>query len=232
MKRIASTFCLLLLAVLVTGVACAEDKDVKVSDFSSIKIAGPFKVTLVSGSPKVSLSGDEDDLEKVVVDVSGDRLTVRFDNKNWKWRNKSTGTIHVKIAYRNLKALQASGASTIKSGERIKATNFELDVSGASRLTLSLNATKLEMDASGASSVSLSGRVKNVEVDLSGASSCNMLEMECDNMEGELSGASVAKVNVRKSLDIEASGASVLKYKGKPERFSVDKSGASSARAI
>jgi hypothetical protein len=52
---------------------------------------------------------------------------------------------------------------------------------------------------------------------LSGASQINAFDLTVEASELSLSGASIAKVWVTKSLNVDASGASSVRYKGNPE---------------
>jgi hypothetical protein len=52
-------------------------------------------------------------------------------------------------------------------------------------------------------------------------------DLVVDNCIAELSGASDVKITVNKSLSAKASGASLLYYKGNPEKKEISSSGAS-----
>ena len=94
----------------------------------------------------------------------------------------------------------------------------------------SIQADKLVLELSGASHAKLSGRIAKLDLELSGASHLNAEELLSRDADIEASGASHAQVNIQKSLQVEASGASKVEYRGNPMNLTKDVSGASTVR--
>ena len=66
----------------------------------------------------------------------------------------------------------------------------------------------------GASKADIYGNVESLYADLSGASDLRDYDLISERLNIELSGASEAFLSAQESIDIDASGASVLNYKG------------------
>ena len=70
---------------------------------------------------------------------------------------------------------------------------------------------------SGASALVLYGGADRLHVDLSGASTLDGLDYQTMRTEVAVSGASTAFVWARNRLNVEASGASHVRFRGRPE---------------
>src|SRR5262249_44154794 len=108
-------------------------------------------------------------------------------------------------------------------------TDFKARLTGASVLKGTLEASRVEVDANGASKVSLKGAANGADLKATGASQLDLSDFALLNATVHLVGASQATVNARAKLDYELSGASRLKYRGRPAIGKHDASGTSSA---
>ncbi|MDI9356674.1 MAG: head GIN domain-containing protein, partial [Chitinophagaceae bacterium] len=150
-----------------------------------------------------------------------------------KKKISSNTTIKMLVEYsEEMDFLDMSGASTVKGESLLQSKNMKLDVSGAGDITLSVECENLKVDMSGASTLVLSGKASKQSVDASGAGSYEALDLECDITSIESSGACSIYVVARKELKGDCSGAGVIKYKGSPERLSVEISGAGSIKKV
>ena len=88
---------------------------------------------------------------------------------------------------------------------------------------------KVHAEAVGASTIKWSGYAKDMQLEVSGASDVEGYGMAVDNLKADVSGASSVDVSVNHFLDAQASGASVIRYKGQP-KVKMEASGASSVK--
>jgi len=143
--------------------------------------------------------------------------------------------------------LELSGASTMK-GE-IKGSDLKFDISGAStgRMNLSgtsltfsesgasnfkgnINAAKTDFDLTGASTITIDGTTTDLVISASGASNFKGDDLKAENCKIEATGASSANINVSKSINAIASGASSIHYSGDASLSNVDVSGSSTVK--
>lgn len=122
---------------------------------------------------------------------------------------------------------ELSGASRLEIKE-LKTGKTDLDLSGASEVTGSIDTNEGNFRLSGASTLELSGSAPDISVEASGASEVILKDFSAVTAEVELSGASDAELVVSKRLDIDLSGGSKLIYSGDPKLGSIDVSGSSS----
>ena len=90
--------------------------------------------------------------------------------------------------------------------------------------------TTLKFDINGASRLNAFGKMKFLDGEASGASQLNAFDLETEESDLEVSGASNAKVWVTRLLDVKASGASNVRYRGNP-KVEKEVTGGSSVRA-
>lgn len=188
-----------------SGVAKTETREV--GDFTELDVSAAMNVELTVGpTTTFEITADDNLLEHLKSEVSNGKLKVHFDTST----SSSIG-VKIKATTPSLKAYHGSGATTAKI-EGVKAESFKIDLSGASTCTVVGTADKFVVECSGASKVKAEQLVaKKVKADASGASSIEAHATE------EVVG--------------HASGASSIRYSGKPTSGKFDASGASSIKA-
>lgn len=151
-----------------------------------------------------------------------DRIHIRFGGS----------TLNVYITTRYLDAFDVSGASQIVLNDPLVASDVVTDLSGASSFTGDLQVEQLVTDISGASNMYLTGTADYMRADVSGASSIKDYDFSVNWFDADLSGASDAYVTINDRIDLQASGASTLNYKGDGAINSIDLSGASNIHHV
>ncbi len=121
-----------------------------------------------------------------------------------------------------------NGASTGKVN--VKATSFKLSASGASTFKGDATADKMRYDVNGASTTDVDGTTGELSVHASGASNFRGGDLQAESCKIEATGASSASINVSKTIDATASGASSIHYSGNASLSNVDVSGSSTVK--
>ncbi len=198
----------------------------EVDSFSELSVSGAFTVYLSQGDREaLRVEAKEEHLDDIVTEVRGGRLRIGVRNSG---RNNTTGSIYLTV--KNLNSLTVSGACKISSETSLRASDFELKSSGASKVTLALEVKDLDLHSSGASSITLSGSANMYNLSLSGASNINTFELRAQDVEVSASGASKVDIYAENRLNVNTSGATKVRYKGSPQVESVKASGASSVK--
>ena len=213
-------------------------------DFTSIEVGYAFEVDVTRGDAySVTITLNENLFEYLDISQSGKTLRIRMKS-HYSYQRV---TRQASITLPALRSLELSGASRGEvagfettddmgfdvSGASnlslvdLKAGNTDLDVSGASRVTGSIEIMEGYFDVSGASTIDLDGKGTDVRLEVSGASTARLERFPIEIADTEVSGASNATVEVSDRLDIDVSGASRLYYNGGAVLGSVQVSGAS-----
>ncbi|MBL4678759.1 MAG: DUF2807 domain-containing protein [Mucilaginibacter sp.] len=200
----------------------------KTGDFTKLEISGGYKVTLKQDSSQsLTISADDNLLEYIQTNVSGNTLEIKSKRNICGSRD-----ITVVVGVRNLDALKASGGIEIKSDGRLNTKNFDLDLSGATKVEMDLSAAAVRAEGSGATELDLRGQAASADVRLTGSGKINALDFVVGRYNLETTGASECNINVLNELNIHSTGASDVKYRGNPTTVNTDKTGAASVKKI
>lgn len=190
-----------------------EDKTYDLKSFDKLSMGNAFHINVKQGNDfKVKANGDSRDIDDLIVKVSSGELKIYYS----KWRIRRY-RMEIEIEMPTVKEIDFSGASTSYIQGFNNLDELEIDLSGASKATLSADARFYEIDLSGASELDVEGNGKEMSVDLSGASKLNAFDTLVDKATLYVSGASTSRVNVKETLNIKASGASKIRYRGNPK---------------
>lgn len=183
-----------------------------VSGYKGINVSGGFIVELVQGNNEgVELEAEENLLDNIATEVKNGVLHI--------YNRRSLSTSRAMKAYVTIKELNSiyiSGGVKVSSKSTFKTSGLRMNMSGGSSVKLALSTEELKADMSGASKVELSGKAEKVTIDMSGASKVEAADLEASIVKVDASGASKVKLFAKETLDINASGASVVFYKGSP----------------
>jgi hypothetical protein len=239
-KSAASALLLLLFSLILTCGACDENfknpashgaltkQERTVPGFDAVDIGGAFEVLFRQGSQEsLTVEAEAGIIDKVKTEVSGHTLKI-YTDKDCCWDSEK---ISIYLTVKDIKYLEISGACELKSEGDIRLENLEMEVSGASEITLNFALAKLDLNLSGASELTLSGSCDDVYMETSGASEIDALNFKVGSMTIDASGASDCKVNVTEDLKVDASGATSVRYTGSATVNS-STSGASSIKAM
>jgi hypothetical protein len=175
----------------VRGNGDIKTDDRTISAFTEIDAGGAFEIEWQSGSPALRITTDENLLDYIESEVSGDTLRLRTREHIWP-------THDVKVIV----------SSPTRTGARIR---------GAVKLTAKqLTGPKFALEASGASRVSLDGNIDELLADMTGASELNASDLHTKTAEISTTGAGDAEVAVAETLKVAITGAGKVSYSGNP----------------
>jgi hypothetical protein len=211
----------------ITGSGHLVDKVYDFVGFSRVSAGSAFQVRIARGERcAVAVTVDDNLLE--LVEVTQSKETLRIGLKpNVSIRQ---ATLRADVTMPALSGLHLGGATrtTVEGFE--SDGPIEMDLHGASHLQGDIRTGAARVEVSGASHVDLQGSARSLKVRASGASHLNLERLDSDNAAVTASGASHVTVNVHGTLDVNASGASSVRYVGAPASVNARTSGASSVR--
>ncbi len=193
--------------------ANAEKREIT-SGFNAIKVSGGIDIYLSQYETESIAVSASDDKHKANIKtvIENGTLNIYYDSKGG-W-TKGDKKLKVYVAFKNLERLEAGGASDVQVAGSINVSSLSLDMSGASEFKGAVNVSTLTMQLSGASDVKMSGTAVNITIESSGASDFKGYDLVTENCTAKASGASDINITVNKELNVHASGASDIFYKG------------------
>ncbi len=213
-------------------------QEYKVRNFDGLSVSWIYKVELTRAN-RYSVSVDAPDfiLPYLRVEVRDGVLCLDVRELPRDIRRKienGRSEVRAAVSMPELLSLRMSGASNLSTRDEFQHKNnrFELRLSGASSARgLSVRATDADIDCSGASKYELKGDFDRVDLVMSGAAN-GRLEASPKGADLQLSGS--AKLNwdgEAGKVDVIASGAANLQFEGSSTELSVNGSGAAKVNA-
>jgi hypothetical protein len=195
--------------------------------FNAIKISGGIDLYLSQyETESIAVSASEDQFrDRIKTVIENGTLRIYYDgDKFWNTGNKK---LKAYVSFKNLENLSASGASDVVVAGTIAVPSLRIDCNGASDFKGAVKVDKLTIELSGASDAKISGIASDVSIQSSGASDVKAYDLVAENCTAKASGASDINITVNKELNIHASGASDVFYKGNAVIRDLHSSGAS-----
>lgn len=195
------------------------------TDFDRVSVSSPVEVDIVhSDWFSVNVTADDNLMGHIIITQEGSELKVRMDAITIN----SNPTMKVRITMPTLNHLSLNSAAhtTVQNFETTH--DFQTTVEGASTLIGDINSDSLHLQVSGASKATLTGSANKATLSVSGASKLDMSAFTLITADANVSGASSALILVSDNLEADVSGASTLTYSGNPTLANSKTSGASS----
>lgn len=210
-----------------TDVLTESPKDLDA--FENLRISGNFESAVVpSDRYRITVQGDEQDIENVAVSVSNNTLHVEQETNGRIFGR--TPRIEIEIETPEpLKKVRLSGSNEAHIASA--GTLESLRLSGSTRLHLDeLNSENLSIRGSGSSGIEGNGTVETLEVRQSGSSRLNFEETITQDATLRTSGSSRVTLHVEEYLKVRSSGASRVYYIGNPEEIHTNTSGSATVK--
>ena len=209
----------------VRGSGNVVTQEFSITGFDKVDVSHAFTVDIgQADSFSVDVSIDDNLVEYLRVEKQGSTLKIGLE----PGPNYLSTHATAEVTLPELTGLELSGAShgTVSGFESTRA--LDVDLSGASHLVGDVECGNARFDVSGASHLTLTGSGEDAIIDASGASHVDLADFPVADASVDASGASHATVNPSGRLNAEASGASHVKYLGRPSLGSIETSGTSS----
>ncbi len=170
----------------------------QVSDFDEVAFTGIGTLYITMGDEELlEIEAEDNILPRIVTEVRGDQLEIRFDNDSWETLIRPTEPIRYFLTVRTLKEVNLSGLGDVQI-EGLETERLVLTLSGAGRLKAN-------------------GETGQLDINVTGAGSYDGADLESERVDVNLSGAGSATVWATEFLDVNISGLGNVRYYGEPE---------------
>lgn len=185
-----------------------------VGAFTKIEVAGPIDVTMrTGGQPSVSARGPGNLLERIVVEVRGDTLTIRPD-KRTGFNLRAGETIEFAVSAPTLRsaALAGSGDMTV---DRIEGETFAGEIAGSGDLRLAaIDVRELVLGIAGSGEVTAAGQAARARYEIAGSGGIKAGQLQSDELHAGIAGSGEIEANARSTARIEIAGSGDVRVTG------------------
>lgn len=229
--RTALLAALALAATALPAAASAETRNFGVNGFDRIRLDGPYKVTLTTGTaPYARATGKLRALDLVSVRVEGRTLIIRTDRSN-SWGgspSEANGPVEIKVGTHELSAAWLNGAGEL-SIDKVKGLKFQLSAQGAGSVAIgALDVDVLDAAIAGSAGVSLSGRAAKATVVVRGSANVDGGQLRVKDAVINAEGPATVALAASSTAKVAARGVAAVALAGSPA-CTLDVQGSASA---
>ncbi|MDG2193245.1 MAG: DUF2807 domain-containing protein [Polaribacter sp.] len=183
------------------------------ANYDAISVGGSFDVVLVKGKEgDIRIKGEENLIEHIITEVSGDKLKIRF-KRNVNIR--TTRKLVVTVPYKDLEKISLGGSGNIRSSETLKADRFSMNVAGSGSIHLNLAADTVKSSVTGSGNINVSGNATNLTCSITGSGNINAYGLKVVATSVKVTGSGNIKTTANQSIDAKVVGSGNIYYKGK-----------------
>jgi hypothetical protein len=202
----------------VAAPARAATRNFGITDFTKVRIEGPYRVTLTTGvAPFAKASGSATALDRITVETRGDTLVVRTDPSAWGgYPGQDYGPVEVSVGTHDLTNAALTGAGSL-SINRVQGLSFGLAVQGSGAAEIvDVAADQMSVVVAGTASAKLKGRALKFSATVRGLSSIDASNLTTHNSDIIADGSATIDAIVTDTAQVEATGPVTIRLSGRP----------------
>jgi hypothetical protein len=196
-----------------------------IAGVSRVTIEGPGLLIVAQGeSEGLSITTDDNILEKIETDVDGDELAISYELSGFTTasRIQPSEEIRFELTVRDLARIEIDGSASVES-DGLQGDRLELIVNGAGDAFLrGLRVDEFAVTVNGASTIDVAGTVDRQEIELNGSANFRGANLASREAVIEVNGEADATVRVSETLDVTIEGRGLVEYIGDPRRLPGD----------
>lgn len=185
--------------------------------FSKIKVGEGIKLILIQGNEtKALVETDENIMEILSTEVSGDVLRIRYKEKVRRIKRSK-----VTLTYTDLESLAVSSGAHASTEGVMKVDQLQLKTSSGGYANLVIDAHEIIGSTSSGAHIDLQGKTNSFNASASSGSHLEADELMAQTVNASASSGGKVAVYAAKSISAHASSGGNVSYKGSPEDVNV-----------
>ena len=192
-------------------------RNYQVGAFDKIEVAGPYEVSVTTGSaPSVRASGPDKAMERMVVEVEGGILKIHPKKRggfNFGWTKDHKVLVQVTVPA--LRSADIAGSGDI-SIDKVSGEEFEGGIAGSGALKLGqVQVSLLSMDIAGSGEATLGqGRARRVRYEIAGSGDIDGAGLAAEEARVSIAGSGNVVANASGSADVDIAGSGDVRVTG------------------
>jgi hypothetical protein len=183
----------------------------QVGNFQRMEVAGPYDVRVRTGAnPGVTASGPEKLLDRLVVEVKGDRLLIHPENERrgfFHWGSGVRGNATLEVTVPALREASIAGSGGI-SVDKVQGNDFEGSIAGSGDLNVdSLNVQSLKLSIAGSGDVRAhSGQAQRADYSIAGSGGIDARAVQAQTADVSIAGSGSVNAQASGTADVSIMG--------------------------
>jgi hypothetical protein len=198
--------------------ASAAERRYTVTDFDSVRVEGPFQVTLATGKAGSAVAtGSSQALDGLSLKVEGRVLRVRPNLNGWGgYPGEGAGPLKIAVTTHSLKSAAVIGSGGLQV-DKARAMAFDASVAGSGRVGIdNVEADTLKVALMGSGKIELGGKAKQLTANIQGGGDLSAKELTAEDAVIGADTAGTIGVAVRRTAKVTATGAGDVEIVGTP----------------
>lgn len=191
-------------------------------NFTEVKSCCSMEVRIRKGSSRsVTVETDDNLLEYIITEVSGDRLRIRTE-RNVNLRPSKR--VKVYITMPTITGLDASSSSDLIVEDAFRGDELDLDVSSSAEIKVNFTGSRVDVDGSSSGKIELRGSADRASVDISSSCRVNAADFMAKEARVEASSSGRIEIGVSDEIRADVSSSGRVNYRGTPNKVITDAS--------
>jgi hypothetical protein len=209
------------------GGAHAATRGFEVSDFTRLRVEGPFDVRVRTGiGPAARATGPQAAIDRVIVEQHGDTLVIRpvrsAGGVNWSWGKDQPMVIEVGTHRIDAATIAGSGDVAI---DRARGDSLDLTLGGSGDLSVEdVDVATLRLAMNGSGDLTVKGRARQADALLVGSGDIHGEALQADTATAKLVGSGDLALAARRTAAVTLSGSGDVTITG-PASCTVSRTG-------
>lgn len=232
MKNIFKTQIILAL-LFISITAFGQDSETRDLDrFTEIKVSEGIEVVAKKGRENsVEIEVSRLDVDRVMTEVRGDRLSIYVRRNNFSRRNRG-GSIKINLTYtEEMEEIVVNTSAELIFEDIIKTRSLSVTASTSGIVEAKVNVTMLEMSATTSGRIDLTGDADEVEAKASTGATIYAYDVEAVEVYAKANTGADVRVNAQDRLRASANTGGTVSYRGRPKADVRSNTGGSVRRA-
>ncbi|MFY0594007.1 head GIN domain-containing protein [Roseivirga sp.] len=208
-----------IILLLIASVAFAQEKETRDLDrFTEIRVSEGIEVIAKKGnSNSVELEVDRIDLDRILTEVRGDRLTIKLRRNSYSRRNNRR-TVKAYITYtEEMEEIVATTGSEVIFEDMIKVKELRISTSTSGKVDVKAEVTYLDMSATTSGRVEVRGKAVEIEAKASTSGTIYAYDVEAEEAYAKANTGADVRVNATDRLRASANTGGTVSYRGRPQ---------------
>jgi hypothetical protein len=193
-------------------------RNYQVGSFQEVELAGHYDVQIHTGGPvSVSATGPENVLNRLKVEVDGNKLTIHPEN-NHGWFHfgyHRSEPVHVTVTVPTLTGATLAGSGSINV-DKLQGGSFEGTVAGSGQLNVtSVDVQQLKLSIAGSGSAKAGqGKAQSANYDIAGSGDVDAGAVQTQQVKVSIAGSGGVKANATATADVDIMGSGDVNITG------------------
>ncbi len=193
------------------------NRSFEVGAFDRIEVAGPYEVSVTTGSaPSVRATGPDNAIDKMVVEVEGGKLKIHPRKKtgmNFGWSKRHKVAVQVTVP--SLRGAEIAGSGDINV-DKVSGEHFDGGIAGSGALKLGqvqVNSLSLGIAGSGGAVLG-QGKANRVEYEIAGSGDIDGGGLAAERASVSIAGSGNVVANASATADVDIAGSGDVRITG------------------